>query len=84
MRGMGIDFDTPVLYKEFIDEILPVTDDDAFAAIGPIAAKYGVLGGLSSGAVAHGAKCYAAAKMKKGDIGVMIFRRLRTGLPFQA
>jgi len=73
IEGMGIDFDTPVLYKEFIDEILPVSDDEAFGAIGPIAAKYGILGGLSSGAVAFGAGKYAAAKMKKGDLGVMIF-----------
>jgi len=72
VEGMGIDFDTPVLYKEFIDEILPVDDDEAFAAIGPLAAKFGVLGGLSSGAVAAGTKRYAA-KMKAGDLGIMIF-----------
>jgi len=72
IEGMGIDFDTPVLYKEYIDEIIPVSDEDAFAAIKPIASKYGILGGLSSGAVAYGTSQYAP-KMLEGSLGVMIF-----------
>ncbi|NLO92348.1 MAG: cysteine synthase family protein [Elusimicrobia bacterium] len=72
IEGMGIDFDTPVLYKEYIDEIIPVSDEDAFGAIKPIASKYGILGGLSSGAVAYGVSQYAP-KMLEGSLGVMIF-----------
>ncbi|MFA6584065.1 MAG: cysteine synthase family protein [Elusimicrobiaceae bacterium] len=73
LEGIGIDFDTPVLLKQYIDDILPIDDDPAFAKIAPISAQHGVLGGLSSGAVAHGAELYAQKNMKEGDIGVMIF-----------
>jgi cystathionine beta-synthase len=72
VEGPGIDFDTPVLYKEYIDEIIPITDEQAFSMIKPIAVKTGILGGLSSGLVAYGVKRYAC-KMKAGDLGVVIF-----------
>ncbi|MCX5783663.1 MAG: cysteine synthase family protein, partial [Elusimicrobia bacterium] len=72
IEGMGIDFDTPVLYKEYIDEIIPIGDDDAFAMVKTLAAKSAIFGGLSSGAVAYGASQYAK-KLKAGDLAVMIF-----------
>lgn len=72
MEGVGIDFDTPVLYKQYIDEIIPITDEQAFSMIKPIAVKTGILGGLSSGLVAYGVRRYAK-KMTSADLGVMIF-----------
>lgn len=72
VEGVGIDFDTPVLYREYIDEIIPITDEQAFSMIKPIAVKTGILGGLSSGLVAYGVKQYAE-KMGVDDFGVMIF-----------
>ncbi|HUT86306.1 MAG TPA: cysteine synthase family protein [Elusimicrobiales bacterium] len=72
VEGPGIDFDTPVLYRQYIDEIIPITDEQAFSMIKPIAVKTGILGGLSSGLVAYGVNQYVK-KMKEGDLGVMIF-----------
>ncbi|MDD4003914.1 MAG: hypothetical protein PHW69_01755, partial [Elusimicrobiaceae bacterium] len=72
IEGMGIDFDTPVLMKRYIDEIIGIADEPAFEAIGPLAAGSGIFGGLSSGAVVWGVSQYAAAHMKKGDLGVAV------------
>lgn len=73
IEGIGIDFDTPVLNKEVIDEFLLVTDDEGLGMLKPLAKKYGLLVGLSSGAVAHCAQKYAKEHFKPGDLGVMIF-----------
>lgn len=72
IEGMGIDFDTPVLMEQYIDEIIGIEDDPAFAAIGPTAAETGIFGGLSAGAVFYGVEVYAKQHMKAGDLGVAV------------
>lgn len=72
IEGMGIDFDTPVLQKQYIDDIIGIADEPAFEAIGPMAAKTGIFGGLSAGAVIYGVNEYAKKHMKAGDLGVAI------------
>ncbi len=59
VEGMGIDFDTPVLDMNVIDEIIAVSDKNALAMLKPLAQQHGLLVGPSSGAVVHGALAYA-------------------------
>lgn len=72
VEGMGMDFETPVLNKSVIDEIICVSDEDALGMLKTLASKHGLLVGPSSGAVAYGAQEYAK-KLKKDEIAVIIF-----------
>lgn len=55
IQGIGAGFVPAVLDTEVYDEILPVTNEDAFAAAKRIGKKEGVLVGISSGAAARAA-----------------------------
>ncbi len=72
IEGMGIDFDTPVVNYDVIDEIIPIADNDALHMIKHLAHTHGILVGPSSGAVAHGVKTYLH-NLKQNDLVVMIF-----------
>lgn len=52
VEGIGIDFDSPVMNYSVIDDIITVSDNDAFAMLTVLAQK-GLLVGPSSGAIAH-------------------------------
>lgn len=72
IEGIGIDFETPVLNKSIIDDIIPVSDEEAINTLKLLSTKHGLLVGPSSGAVAYGAMQYSA-QFKPTDMGVMIF-----------
>lgn len=72
VEGMGIDFDSPVIDYAMIDDILEVSDNDAFAMLKTLACKHGFLVGPSSGAVAHATQEYAK-QLDKDACAVMIF-----------
>jgi cystathionine beta-synthase len=72
-EGLGVDFDSPVLDESFIDEFLTVNDHDGIGYLKILAAKYGLLVGPASGAVAWATQEYARNHMKDSDIAVMIF-----------
>lgn len=72
VEGMGIDFDTPVLNKSIIDEYIPVSDDQALGFLKTLAARYGLLVGSTSGAVAYAVHEYAK-QLQPHDVAVMIF-----------
>lgn len=55
IQGIGAGFVPEVLNTGIYDEIIPVSDDDAFKAGSLIAAKEGILTGISSGAALHAA-----------------------------
>lgn len=55
MPGIGIGFLADVLNREIIDEVVAVTDEDAFAAARRLAREEGILAGISSGAAVHAA-----------------------------
>lgn len=69
--GIGIDMDSPVIDYAAIDEIITVTDDDAFCALKKLA-RQGLLGGPTSGAVLWGVSNYSK-RLAASDIVVMIF-----------
>ena len=71
VEGIGIDFDTPVLNKEVIDEYLEVSDDQALGMLKTMASSHGLLIGPSSGAVAWAVAEYGK-NLRDGDLGVMI------------
>jgi cystathionine beta-synthase len=72
LEGVGIDFASGAVDYNLMDEIIPVSDEDAFAMLKNLARNYGFLVGLSSGAVACGVHHYLP-QLKKDDIAVMIF-----------
>jgi len=55
IQGIGAGFVPAVLDREVIDEVLPVTDDDAIETAHAAAAREGILAGISCGAALWGA-----------------------------
>ncbi len=60
IQGIGAGFVPSVLNREIIDEVLPVEDDAAVRAACLLAAREGVLAGISAGAAAAAAMQVAA------------------------
>lgn len=71
IEGMGIDFDTPVVDYNVIDEILEIDDASGLGMLKTLALEHGILVGPSSGAVAAGVSRYAS-RLKEGDLAVFI------------
>lgn len=59
IEGMGLIYDSPIIDYQVINQVITVTDEDAFNMLRTLAQRYGLLVGLSSGAVAYGAYHYA-------------------------
>ncbi len=55
IQGIGAGFVPQVLDTSVYDEVLPVSDEDAFAAGRLVGRREGILVGISSGAAVHGA-----------------------------
>ena len=72
VEGIGIDFESDVLNHSVVDEIIPISDEDALPMLKTLAGKHGVLAGPSSGAVAYCAQEYCK-NLKADDCAVMIF-----------
>ncbi len=66
IQGIGAGFVPEVLNTKIYDEIMPIEDDDAFAAAKLLAKKEGVLVGISSGAALHAAITLAGREEYKG------------------
>jgi cysteine synthase A len=60
MPGIGVGFIPEVLNRKILDEVISVTDDEAFAAARLLARQEGVVAGVSSGAALHAALQVAA------------------------
>ncbi len=55
VEGIGVHFIPRTFHPEVADDVLMVSDDDAFAMVKRMAAEEGLLGGSSAGAVIHAA-----------------------------
>ncbi len=66
IQGIGANFVPSVLDRALIDEILTVTDEEAFAAKEELVSCEGLLCGISSGAAVHGAGVIAAREENRG------------------
>jgi cysteine synthase A len=66
IQGIGAGFVPPVLNRELIDEVIPVSDDDAIQTAWRAARTAGLLAGISCGAALWGALEVAARPESKG------------------
>jgi cysteine synthase len=85
IQGIGAGFVPGVLRRDLLDEIIPVSDDDAAVTTRRLAREEGILAGISSGAAAWAALQVAARANNKGKMIIVIFpdsgeRYLTTGL----
>ena len=72
LQGIGAGFIPGVLNVSVIDEITPVTEEEAYAAARLIAREEGVLCGISSGAALHTALNLAAKEENAGKTIVVL------------
>jgi len=72
IQGIGAGFVPPVLNRELLDEVLPVSDDDAIHVAWACAKRAGLLAGISCGAALHGALEVAARPESRGQRIVVV------------
>jgi cysteine synthase A len=85
MPGIGVGFIPKVLNRSILDEVITVSDEEAFWCARLLAAKEAILAGVSSGAALHAAVSIAARPETAGKIVVVLLadtaeRYLTTGL----
>ena len=71
IQGIGASFVPGVLDRTLLDEIIPVSDDDAIAMMERLAREEGLLVGISAGANVHAA-CTVARRLGAGKTVVTI------------
>ncbi len=60
IQGIGAGFEPLNFDRSIVDEIIPVSDEDAFAAARALAKEEGLLVGISGGAAAYAASIVAS------------------------
>ncbi len=72
IQGIGAGFVPDTLNRAVLDEILPVENEDAFAAGRELARREGVLAGISSGAALYAATVLAKRPENRGKMIVVL------------
>ena len=72
IQGIGAGFVPDTLNRAVLDEILPVENEDAFAAGRELARREGVLAGISSGAALYAARVLAKRPENRGKMIVVL------------
>jgi cysteine synthase A len=72
IQGIGAGFVPDVLNREVIDEVVAVTEDEAFAAARRLAREEGILAGISSGAALAAALAVAQRAESRGKVIVVM------------
>jgi cysteine synthase A len=85
IQGIGAGFVPDVLDRSLVDEVLTVTNDEAFAVARRLAREEGILAGISCGAAMHAALRVAARTESQGKTIVVVLpdsgeRYLSTGI----
>jgi cysteine synthase A len=70
--GIGVGFIPEVLNRSILDEVIAVTDADAFGSARMLAREEGILAGISSGAAVHAALAVASRTDAAGRLIVVI------------
>ena len=66
LQGIGAGFVPDILDTSLLDEVIPVSDEDAYAAARQIAKTDGVLAGITAGAAVHAARLIASRPQNAG------------------
>lgn len=72
LQGIGANFVPDNLDRSLIDEVIPVTEEQAYAAARALAKQEGLLVGISSGAALHAASELAKRPGNRGKVIVVI------------
>jgi len=72
MPGIGVGFIPEVLNRSILDEIIAVTDEEAFACARRLAREEGIMAGVSSGAALHAALAVASRQDATGRMIVVL------------
>jgi cysteine synthase A len=72
IQGIGAGFVPEVLNREILDEVITVTEDDAFDGARRLAREEGILAGISSGAALTAALAVARRPESRGKIIVVM------------
>ena len=72
LQGIGANFIPKVLNTEIYDAVVPVTEEEAYAAGRLLGKTEGILAGISSGAALHAAVVLAAKPENKGKTVVVL------------
>ena len=72
LQGIGANFVPANLDLSVVDEIIPVTEEDAYAAARQLAATEGLLAGITSGAALHAAALLAGRSENRGKVIVAL------------
>ncbi len=72
IQGIGAGFVPAVFGREVVDEIVQVSNEDAFDTARQLARTEGILAGISSGAAVHAARLVAGRPENKGRLLVVI------------
>lgn len=70
--GIGAGFVPEILNRSILDEVIAVTDEDAFRCTRRLARKEGILAGVSSGAALHAALAVASREEAAGRTIVVL------------
>jgi cysteine synthase A len=70
--GIGVGFVPEVLNRSIIDEVIAVSDEQAFQRTRQLAREEGILAGVSSGAALHAALTVAAREDARGKLVVVL------------
>ena len=71
IQGIGAGFVPDNFYKHVIDEIIQVSNQDAFKTVKELAKTEGVLAGISSGAAVYAAKLVAERELGKNIVVIL-------------
>jgi len=72
LQGIGAGFVPATLERTVIDEVIPVTEEAAYAAARSLARQEGLLAGISGGAVLHAARLVAVRPENVGKTVVVL------------
>jgi cysteine synthase len=72
IQGIGAGFVPDVLNRAVIDEVVGISEDDAFSAARRLAREEGILAGISSGAALHAALLVARRPASEGKLIVVM------------